>query len=196
MCPGGYVVNASSEQGRLVVNGMSDHARDGRNANSALVVTVTPEDFPADTPLAGIRFQQQYETLAYQAGRGAIPYQLYGDLLEGRKSTGFGQIVPDHRGNAVPSDLRECLPDYVIEALLEGMYAFGQKIPGYNDKEAVFSGVEMRTSSPVRIVRDKQFTGSIQGIYPCGEGAGYAGGIMSAAIDGIKVFEAIYEKQK
>lgn len=196
MCPGGYVVNASSEQGRLVVNGMSDHARDGRNANSALIVTVTPEDFPTDTPLAGIQFQQHYEKLAYQIAGGAIPYQLYGDLLAGKKSTGFGRIVPDHRGSAAPSDLRECLPDYVVKTLLEGMDAFGQKIPGYADEEAVFSGVEMRTSSPVRIVRDAQFMGSISGIYPCGEGAGYAGGIMSAAIDGIKVFEAVCAGQE
>lgn len=196
MCPGGFVVNASSEPGRLVVNGMSNHARDERNANSALVVTVTPADFAklegAETDaLAGVRFQQYYEKLAYETGRGSIPYQLYGDLLEGRASTGCGRIVPNLKGAGRPGDLRQCLPDYVIDTLLEGMKAFDRPIRGFADPEAVFSGVEMRTSSPVRILRDEQLTSNIAGVYPCGEGAGYAGGITSAAVDGIKVFEAV-----
>ncbi len=214
MCPGGFVVNASSEPGHLTVNGMSNYDRAGRNANSALVVTVKPEDFTvfpqfaredksagavADAagrmvgtdPLAGIAFQRHYEELAYQTGQGKIPYQLYGDLLCGRKSSGYGRIVPSHKGAAAPADLRECLPDFVIRTLLCGMRAFDRTIPGYADEEAVFSGVEMRTSSPVRIVRDAQYESNIAGIYPCGEGAGYAGGITSAAVDGIKVYEAI-----
>lgn len=196
MCPGGFVVNASSEPGRLVVNGMSNHDRAERNANSALIVTVTPEDFKKvpgaeDSPLAGVRFQQYYEGLAYRTGMGQIPCQLYGDLKEGRKSTGFGKIVPNLKGKGIPADLRECLPDYVIRTLLEGMEAFDRPIPGFADPEAVFSGVEMRTSSPVRLLRDERLESSIPGLYPCGEGAGYAGGITSAAVDGIKVFEAI-----
>ncbi|MDE7299171.1 MAG: FAD-dependent oxidoreductase, partial [Lachnospiraceae bacterium] len=128
---------------------------------------------------------------AYGAGQGGIPYQLYGDLLAGRKSVGFGRIVPSHKGRSMPADLRECLPGYVVDTLLEGMQAFDRAIRGFADEEAVFSGVEMRTSSPVRIVRDDRLMSSIAGIYPCGEGAGYAGGITSAAVDGLKVFEAV-----
>lgn len=201
MCPGGFVVNASSEPGRLVVNGMSNHDRAEPNANSALIVTVTPEDFlripgAKENPLAGVRFQQYYEELAYQAGKGRIPCQLYGDLKAGRGSTGFGRIVPNLKGEGVPADLRDCLPDYVIQALLEGMEAFDRPIPGFADPEAVFSGVEMRTSSPLRLIRNEGLEGSIAGLYPCGEGAGYAGGITSAAVDGIKVFEAIASRYK
>ncbi len=206
MCPGGFVVNASSETGRLAVNGMSNHDRAGRNANSALIVTVAPGDFAAfggngaiggeglpgvADPLAGVAFQRHFEGLAYQAAQGKIPYQLYGDLLCGRASSGYGRIVPCHKGAAAPADLKGCLPGFVTEALLSGMRAFDRAIPGFADEEAVFSGVEMRTSSPVRIVRGESLESNIAGIYPCGEGAGYAGGIMSAAVDGIKVFEAI-----
>lgn len=197
MCPGGFVVNASSEAGRLVVNGMSNHARDERNANSALIVTVTPEDFKkvpgvlADDPLMGMQFQRHYEAMAYETGRGAIPWQLYGDLKEGRASTGYGRIQPNHKGAGVPTDLRQCLPKEIVETLLEGMPAFDKYIPGFADPEAVFSGVEMRTSSPVRMHRNELLEGNLGGLYPCGEGAGYAGGITSAAVDGIKVFEAI-----
>lgn len=201
MCPGGFVVNASSEYGRLAVNGMSSHKREGRNANSALIVTVTPEDFKTvpnylGTPLAGMRFQQYYEELAYKTGKGQIPCQLYGDLKEGRASTGCGRIVPDQKGGGTYTDLRKCLPKYVIDTLLEGMEAFNRPIPGFADPEAVFSGVEMRTSSPLRMLRDEQLESSIPGLYPCGEGAGYAGGITSAAVDGIKVFEAIASRYK
>lgn len=211
MCPGGFVVNASSEPERVVVNGMSNHDRAGKNANSALIVTVTPEDFKklseggsafkssvelkreplTENPLAGIAFQRHFEGLAYRTAGGKIPYQLYGDLLCGRASTGYGKIVPCHKGAAAPADLRGCLPDFVTETLMEGMKAFDRTLPGFADEEAVFSGVEMRTSSPVRIVRNEQYESNIAGIYPCGEGAGYAGGITSAAVDGIKVFEAI-----
>ncbi len=198
MCPGGYVVNASSEEGHLVVNGMSNYDRAGRNANSALVVTVTPADFPCamygknvPAALSGIYFQRHFEALAYRAAAGKIPCQLYGDFLCGRESSGFGRIIPCHKGAGACADLRKCLPDFAVLTLLEGMEAFDRMMPGFADEEAVFSGVEMRTSSPVRIPRDEQYKSNIDGIYPCGEGAGYAGGIMSAAVDGIKVFEAI-----
>jgi hypothetical protein len=219
MCPGGYVVNASSEQGMTVVNGMSNYARDGRNANSALIVTVTPEDFrnfgngrnledslcvengilkgesPVDV-LAGVEFQRNWERQAFLAGGGSVPVQLYGDLLEGKVSTSFGNVTPDTKGSYRFADLRSCLPDYVTASLLEGMKAFDKKIPGYGSRDAVFFGVETRTSSPVRILRDDSFQGSIKGIYPCGEGAGYAGGITSAAMDGIRVYEAVTSEYK
>ena len=195
------MVNASSEPGRLVVNGMSNHARDEQNANSALIVTVTPEDFlqvpgAVCDPLAGMHFQRYYEALAYETGKGAIPWQLYGDLKEGRASTGYGRIRPNHKGAGAPADLRKCLPKEVTDTLLEGMLAFDRYIPGFADPEAVFSGVEMRTSSPVRMHRNEKLEGSIGGLYPCGEGAGYAGGITSAAVDGIKVFEAIASRYR
>lgn len=192
MCPGGCVVNASSEQGMTAVNGMSNYARDGRNANSALITTVTPEDFGADGGvLAGVEFQRRWEAAAFRAAGGKVPVQLYGDLLAGKVSSSFGRIQPDIRGDYQFADLRECLPDYVIASLLEGMEAFEQKIPGFGNQEAIFSGVETRTSSPVRILRDENYQSSIGGIYPCGEGAGYAGGITSAAMDGIRIYEAI-----
>lgn len=187
------MVNASSEPGRLVVNGMSNHARDERNANSALIVTVTLEDFKRlpgvseNDPLAGMHFQRHYEALAYETGRGVIPWQLYGDLKEGRASTGYGRIRPNHKGAGVPADLRQCLPEEVVETLLEGMPAFDKYIPGFADPEAVFSGVEMRTSSPVRMHRNELLESNFGGLYPCGEGAGYAGGIMSAAADGMRI---------
>ena len=194
MCPGGFVVNASSEEGRTVVNGMSNSDRSERNANSALIVTVTPEDFAREGftgPLAGMQFQRKWEEAAYQAGNGKIPIQLFGDLLSGRKSDTIGEIVPNTKGEYMLSDLRDCLPEYVLESLKEGILAFDKKIPGFAGTDAVLLGVETRTSSPVRIVRAENFQSDISGFYPCGEGAGYAGGITSAAVDGIKVFEAI-----
>lgn len=198
MCPGGFVVNASSEQGHLVVNGMSNRDRAERNANSALIVTVTPEDFRKYTgisgPLSGIAFQRKFEKMAYDTCSGKIPYQLYGDLKAGRESTGYGKIVPNHKGMGAPADLRKCLPQEVTEALLDGMLQFDHSIRGFADDEAVFSGVEMRTSSPIRITRDESYRSNIRGVYPCGEGAGYAGGITSAAVDGIKVYEAIMQE--
>lgn len=198
MCPGGFVVNASSEEGRTSVNGMSNHARDERNANSALIVTVTPEDFPksgeGNYPLAGVEFQRIWEAKAYAAGRGLVPVQLYGDFKRSRTSTGFGKMMPNLKGGYQLSNLRDCLPDYVSAALMDGIEAFEHKIAGFSDEEAILSGVETRTSSPLRMERDEFLEGSIKGIYPCGEGAGYAGGITSAAVDGIKVFEAIASK--
>ena len=194
MCPGGYVVNSSSEKGRLCVNGMSYHDRAGRNSNTALITTVTPEDFPSDSPLAGLEFQRKYEELAYKIGNGKIPVQLFGDFMKKQVSTKIGTVTPSIKGDWQFANLHECLPDYVCESLLEGMKAFGRKIKGYDAEDAVFSGVETRTSSPLRMERNKKFESNIKGFFPCGEGAGYAGGITSAAMDGIKTAEAIAEK--
>jgi uncharacterized protein len=215
MCPGGFVVNASSEEGRLAVNGMSNHARNERNANSALIVTVTPEDFKGtllkdgqafkemhagtpleENPMIGVEFQRIWEAKAYEAGKGRIPVQLYGDFKHNRTSSGFGSITPNTKGDYNLANLRDCLPDYVSTALIDGIQTFERRIEGFSNEEAVLAGVETRTSSPLRMERDEFFESSIKGIYPCGEGAGYAGGITSAAIDGIKVFEAIASKYK
>ena len=194
MCPGGYVVNASSEEEMLAVNGMSYHDRAGRNSNTALITTVTPEDFSSDSPLAGLEFQRKYEKLAYKIGNGKIPVQLFGDFLKNQMSTKLGKVTPSIKGEWQFANLHECLPDYVCASLEEGMRAFGHKIKGYDAEDTVFSGVETRTSSPLRMERNKQFESNIQGLFPCGEGAGYAGGITSAAMDGIKTAEAIAEK--
>ena len=194
MCPGGFVVNASSEEGRTVVNGMSNHDRAEKNANSALIVTVTPEDFKEEGfsgPLAGMQFQRKWEEAAFKEGNGKIPVQLFGDLLREQKSVTIGEIVPNTKGDYAFAELNNCLPDYVVESLKEGILAFDKKIPSYAREDAVLLGVETRTSSPVRMVRGEDYQAEIKGFYPCGEGAGYAGGITSAAVDGIKVFEAI-----
>lgn len=200
MCPGGYVVNASSEEGRLAVNGMSYHARASRNANSAMVVTVQPEDYAtiadADIPAAlkGVDFQRQLEEKAFDCCEGRIPIQLFGDFCEGKKSTGPGEILPCTKGEFAYSDLHTFLPPYVCEALTEGIQAFGHKIRGFDRPDCLLDGLESRTSSPVRMPRDEQYESNIAGVYPCGEGAGYAGGITSAAMDGIRVAEAIAKK--
>lgn len=194
MCPGGFVVNASSEENRLVVNGMSNHDRSEKNANSALIVTVTPEDFATEGfegPLAGMQFQRKWEEAAFKCGNGKIPMQLFGDLLSGKKSATIGEIVPNTKGAWTYANLNDCLPVYVLDSLKEGIMAFDKKIPGFAREDGVLLGVETRTSSPVRIVRGENYQSDIAGFYPCGEGAGYAGGITSAAVDGIKVFEAI-----
>ena len=198
MCPGGFVVNSSSEEGKIVVNGMSNYKRDAKNSNSAIVVNVTPEDFMDDSPLAGVEFQRKWESLAYEiAGAdGTVPIQLLGDLIDNKVSQSFGEIEPSLQGQYAFANLRQCLPTYVIEAIIEGMEVFDKKIKGYGRRDTVLTGVETRTSSPIRMERDEQFVSNIGGIYPCGEGAGYAGGITSAAIDGIKVAEAIARKYK
>ena len=191
MCPGGYVVNASSEPGRLAVNGMSNYARDGRNANSAIVVTVSPEDFGGHGALAGIEFQRKWEEEAYKQAGGKIPVQLFGDFCNNVKSTGFGEILPDMKGGYMLANTRAVLPSIVGDLVEEGIKNFGKKIKGYSREDVLVSGIESRTSSPVRINRDKSFQSNIHGIYPCGEGAGYAGGITSAAADGIRIAFAV-----
>ena len=194
MCPGGYVVNASSEEGRLVVNGMSNYARDEVNANSAIIVNVTPEDFGSDDVLAGVHFQEKLEEAAYKECNGKVPVQLYKDFKNNKVSIALGKIKPNIKGDVELANIRNILPDYVSETIIEGVEAFGSKINGFAREDAVLSGIESRTSSPIRIERDEYFESNIKGIYPCGEGAGYAGGITSAAIDGLKVFEAIITK--
>ena len=191
MCPGGYVVNASSEEGRLAVNGMSYSGRDGKNANSAIIVAVTPDDFAGKDPLAGVRFQEMLEERAFAIGKGRIPQQLFGDYCSNRASVSYGAFESATKGACVLGNLRGLLPQALEESFIEGMHAFSRRIPAFDREDAILSGVESRTSSPVRLVRDPKLLVAAGGIYPCGEGAGYAGGIMSAAMDGLKVAEAI-----
>ena len=193
MCPGGYVVNASSEEQRLAVNGMSYQSRAGANANSAIIVTVHPQDYAdyTDSPLAGVVYQRKLEEKAYQMGNGCIPQQLFGDYLEKKNTTGYGTFASETKGATAFAPLHELFSDKMRMAFLYGMEQFGNKIQGFDRYDAILSGVESRTSSPIRIHRKEDFMSDIVGIYPCGEGAGYAGGIMSAAMDGIKVAEAI-----
>ena len=190
MCPGGYVVNASSEEGYLAVNGMSNHARESENSNSALVVTVSPNDF-GDNPLDGIQFQRKLEKLAYEKGKGKIPVQLLEDFKNNKVSKSFKEVNPIFKGKYEFADLNEILPKYICDSLKEAIDEFDKKIKGYNRGDAILAGVESRTSSPVRIERDEYLVSNIKGIYPCGEGAGYAGGITTSAMDGIKVAEEI-----
>lgn len=196
MCPGGVVVAAASEEGRLVTNGMSYHARDAENANSALLVGVTPEDYGSDHPLAGVFFQQKWEEMAFKLGGSNYhaPCQLVGDFLNDRPSQGIASVKPSYKPGVTMTDLRQCLPEYVTEAMKEAIGALNNKIRGFSNPEAVITGVETRSSSPIRIVRSDGMESNIQGLYPAGEGAGYAGGIVSAAVDGIKVAEAIIKK--
>ncbi|ADL04642.1 NAD(P)/FAD-dependent oxidoreductase [Lacrimispora saccharolytica] len=194
MCPGGYVVNASSEEKKLAVNGMSYHKRDGVNANSALIVTVTPEDFGSTAPLAGIAYQRRLEEAAFSYGSGKIPVQLYGDFKKSQTSKTFGSVAPAFKGLYEFVNIRDFLPEYLSESVIEGVEAFERRIHGFSMADAILAGVESRTSSPVRIPRNETFECGIKGIYPCGEGAGYAGGITSAAMDGLKVAEAIAAK--
>lgn len=194
MCPGGYVVNASSEDGRLAVNGMSYYRRDGANANSAIIVSVTPADFPGTDALAGVAFQRALEEKAYQLGGGRIPQQLFGDFKEGRLSTGYGEFSTCVKGGTAFGELHELLTPDMNRCFLAGMEQFGKCLKGFDRKDAILSGVESRTSSPLRILRGESMESNWKGVYPCGEGAGYAGGITSAAMDGIKVAEAIAKK--
>lgn len=191
MCPGGFVVNASSEEGRLTVNGMSNHDRMGQNSNSAIIVNVTPDDFYGQGPLAGVEFQRYWEEKAFAVGKGKIPVQRLEDFNENKESTKFGTITPDTKGETSFANVRDCLPDFVSEGIEEGMKAFDLKIHGFANPDTLLLGIEARTSSPLRIERDESMQSQIRGIYPCGEGAGYAGGITSAAMDGIKTAENI-----
>lgn len=196
MCPGGFVVNASSNDEQAVVNGMSNHGRNEENANSAIVVNVTPDDFcaegfDANDVLAGVKFQEKYEKLAFLEGKGCIPVQLFKDFEANKTSTSISDIQPNIKGKYRLSNLKNCLPAYVNNAIIEAVHAYAKKLHGFDKPEAVLSGIESRTSSPVRIIRNEQFMSDTIGIFPCGEGAGYAGGITSAAVDGIKVAEAV-----
>lgn len=191
MCPGGYVVNASSENGRLAINGMSNYLRDSENANSAIVVTISPSDFGGDSPLSGIEFQRKWEEAAYNAAGGMIPVQLLSDFNEGKISTSFGDVKPQTKGGYKFGNVRKSLPDFIGDAISEGMNAFDKRIKGFGRDDALILGIESRTSSPVKILRDESLQSNIKGIYPCGEGAGYAGGITSAAMDGIRVAKEI-----
>ncbi len=194
MCPGGYVVNASSEKGMLAVNGMSYQARDGRNANSAMIVTVTPADYGGTDVLAGVEFQRKLERAAYELGGGRIPVQTFGDFCADRASVRLGDISPCIKGAYELTSVRAIFPPELSRALEEGLRGCGRLIPGFAGPDAVLSGVESRTSSPVRILRNEELESGISGLYPCGEGAGYAGGITSAAMDGLKIAEAIAKK--
>ena len=225
MCPGGYVVNASSEEGRLAVNGMSYNDRGSKNANSAIVVTVSPEDYQKNhSPLDGVAFQRNLEEAAYRCAGGKVPVQTFGDFCCSVEKSQAGKVEktalhpsasesasvqipnaaapsdpsasvrPEIKGQWASADLKEILPDSLNQALIEGIHAFGRRIPGFDREDALLCAVESRTSSPVRITRmDDCQSPDFPGIYPCGEGAGYAGGITSAAVDGIRVAEALYQ---
>ena len=194
MCPGGTVVAAASEPGRLVTNGMSQYSRDERNANSAIVVGITPEDYPG-SPLAGIAFQRHWEERAFALGGSNYnaPAQLVSDFITGRPSTAFGDVPPSYKPGLHPCDLAPALPDYALAAMREAIPAFEKQLRGFNHADAVLTAIETRTSSPIRIRRNEDDLQSLntRGLFPAGEGAGYAGGILSAAVDGIRVAEAL-----
>jgi uncharacterized FAD-dependent dehydrogenase len=193
MCPGGTVVAATSEVGRVVTNGMSQYSRAERNANAGIVVGITPADYPGH-PLAGVAFQRHWEERAFVAGGAtyAAPAQRVGDFLKGRASTALGEVIPSYQPGVRPTDLATCLPDYAIAAIREALPAFDRQMKGFAREDAVLTGVETRTSSPIRIPRDGSFQSTnTRGLYPAGEGAGYAGGILSAGVDGIRVAEAV-----
>jgi uncharacterized FAD-dependent dehydrogenase len=194
MCPGGTVVAAASEAGRVVTNGMSQYSRAERNANAGIVVGISPEkDYPG-SPLAGIDFQRKWEEAAFRAGGEsyAAPAQRVGDFIAGRPSASLGEVIPSYKPGVTPTDLSTCLPDYAITAIREALPAFGKQIRGFDREDAVLTGVETRTSSPIRIKRDESYQSlNTKGLFPAGEGAGYAGGILSAGVDGIKVAEAV-----
>ena len=193
MCPGGTVVAATSEIGHVATNGMSQYSRAERNANAGIVVGISPKDYPGG-PLAGIEFQRKWEKAAYIAGGSsyAAPAQRVGDFIAGKPSTSLGNVVPSYKPGVTPTDLSTCLPDYAIEAIREALPAFGGKLRGFDMADAVLTGVETRTSSPISIKRDETFQSmNTKGLFPAGEGAGYAGGILSAGVDGIKIAEAV-----
>ena len=193
MCPGGTVVAAASEPGHVVTNGMSQYSRNERNANAGIVVGVTPEDYPGDV-LAGVELQRRLEARAFELGGSnyEAPGQLVGDFLQGKPSTQLGGVEPSYKPGVHLTDLASCLPDYAIEAIREALPAFDQQIKGFAMKDAILTGVETRTSSPVRITRGGDYQSlNVRGLYPAGEGAGYAGGILSAGVDGIRVAEAV-----
>ena len=193
MCPGGTVVAAASEEGALVTNGMSNFARNGSNANSALLVGVMPHDFGDSHPLAGIYYQRSLEKIAFKAGGGdyKAPAQLVGDFMANKPTTEFRSVTPSYPRGVVPGNLNGCLPQYITDVLRFAIREMNMRVQGFGANDAVLTGVETRSSSPVRILRDRTMQSNIRGLYPCGEGAGYAGGIMSSAVDGIKCAESI-----
>lgn len=195
VCPGGYVVAGASGMDEVVTNGMSYYARDGANINGALIVGVTPADFPVAGPLGGIAYQKRIEEAAYESGAGGFtaPVQLVGDFLAGKMSTAFGDVHPTYRPNVRFAQMTDIFPDYITESLRQALPEFGRRIRGFDAPDAVLTAAETRTSSPVRIVRSENGMASIRGLFPCGEGAGYAGGIMSAAVDGIRCAEKVCE---
>ena len=192
MCPGGFVVNASSEEGHIAINGMSNYKRDERNSNSALVVTISKEDFGSN-PMDGIEYQRSLERKAYELGNEFIPVQLYKDFKDNIKSTSIGEIIPNIKGKYTLTNLNELLPEYINSSIKEAIPEFNKKIKGFSMDDAVLSGIESRTSSPVIIERNENLE-AIPGLYPAGEGAGFAGGITTSAMDGLKVFEKIISK--
>ena len=196
MCPGGYVVAAASEAGGIVTNGMSLHARDGENANSALLVSVTPADFPGPSPLGGMYWQRDIERRCFEAGGGNYhaPAQLAGDFLAGRASTEIGTVQPTYRPGVTLCDLHEVLPEPITRGLAQALPILGAQLDGFDCPDAVLTAPETRSSSPVRIVRGGDRQSPLRGLYPCGEGAGYAGGIVSAAVDGMMSAEAVIEQ--
>lgn len=198
MCPGGTVIASASEEGQVVTNGMSEHARDKENANSAVLVNVTTEDFESNHPLAGVYFQEKYEKLAFELGgkNYKAPIQLVGDFLNNKVSTKFGIVKPSYKPGYKFVNLSDCLPKFVVDTMKEGLLLLDKKLNGFAMEDAILTGVETRSSAPVRIVRDEQTLESVnvKGLYPSGEGAGYAGGIVTAAVDGIKCAEKIISK--
>jgi uncharacterized FAD-dependent dehydrogenase len=196
MCPGGYVMAAASEAGYLVTNGMSEHAQDAVNSNSALLVPVFPADFSSSHPLAGVEFQRLWEKKAYEEGGSnyQAPAQLVGDFLVNRPSSNLGTIKPSYPLGVKLTNLNNCLPEYITDNLRKALPLLDRKIKGFADSGAVLTGIETRSSSPVKIYRDDNFESNIKGLYPIGEGAGYAGGIVSSAVDGLAMAEKIIEK--
>lgn len=196
MCPGGFVMPSASEDGGVVTNGMSNYARDGENANSALIAQVTRADFSSDSPMAGIEFQRKIERAAFRVGGGdySAPVQLVGDFLQDKPSARFGEVIPTYAAGTSFADFREVLPTPIIETLKTALTDMDRRLRGFAHPHAVLTAVESRTSSPVRIVRDETLQSvGVKGLYPCGEGAGYAGGITSSAADGLRVATAIYK---
>lgn len=193
MCPGGYVVNASSEECRIAINGMSNYERDSKNANSAIIITVD-ENIYGKELFSGLEFQEKLESLTYKIGNGHIPVQLLADYYNHQVTQKFQSISPEIKGNYTFADLNNLLPEELNIALKEALPYFDTKIKGFNHPDAILAGIESRTSSPLKILRDDNFSSNIKGIYPAGEGAGYAGGIQTSAIDGIKVAEAIIKE--
>jgi len=198
MCPGGYVVGSASEKNMLVTNGMSEFARDNINSNSAILVSVEPADFPSTHPLSGIEFQQTYEKSAFEISNSYFaPVQLFGDFLKSKKSSKFDSIKPTYKPGTIFYDLNKILPEYISSALKEGILTMGKKLKGFANYDSLLTGVETRSSSPIRIERNENYESiNVEGLYPTGEGAGYAGGITSSAVDGIRIAESIISKYK